>query len=418
MSKDYNGFVRETAVVRLSGLKSLEAFRALVERLNDWVPEVRRAALLAIDAYLRPQRIEVLWAALDDLARLAGKRRVDHQSVLGRMIAVLDMHESREFVVAHLPKLRGKAARFLFAHLGLKESTWRRQIMKFAAVHAEFPMRLMAAQFCAKEADSGDVKVLARLANDRHCAVRREAIKVLMERKGGTEEKQRWMCKALLDSAPSLRELGLWHARHSAFDAHGFLQQQLLATQGWPVPALLGLIASLQVRSQSSYVSLAFESEQADVRRAALAAAVRVRMEGCEEVVARALADTSHKVARVAMRFLLKGDIALSNEVLCRAVRTLIARGEATRAISLASTMMLWDSLVCILQVLSEEESRADERFVMLLDAWRGWAGERQYVRMDAMQKAFLNEVLSNATCRQRLQDLNRLDALLEVAGR
>ncbi|AZC49921.1 hypothetical protein [Pseudomonas chlororaphis] len=51
LSRFGNGFVRQAAVRGLAAQPSAEALAALLERLNDWVPQVRQEAAAAVEAY-------------------------------------------------------------------------------------------------------------------------------------------------------------------------------------------------------------------------------------------------------------------------------------------------------------------------------------------------------------------------------
>jgi len=86
---DRSGFVREAAVNALARSGHGPALRALLGRLNDWVPEVRRAALEAVAAFLVEEHASSWSSALAQVATLARGGRADHSQILGRIAGFL-----------------------------------------------------------------------------------------------------------------------------------------------------------------------------------------------------------------------------------------------------------------------------------------------------------------------------------------
>ena len=76
LSTHYNGFVREVAVRALSRDCSPQALVALIERLNDWVPQIRDLALSGLNNYLNPAQAPALLYALESIMALAARQRV------------------------------------------------------------------------------------------------------------------------------------------------------------------------------------------------------------------------------------------------------------------------------------------------------------------------------------------------------
>lgn len=78
-SSGWDGYVREYAVRRLTTFRSAPALAALVERLNDWVPQVRYAAVEGFRHYLCEEHVALLLQNLDLILSLRDKRRGNHQ---------------------------------------------------------------------------------------------------------------------------------------------------------------------------------------------------------------------------------------------------------------------------------------------------------------------------------------------------
>ncbi|VVP52300.1 hypothetical protein PS880_05436 [Pseudomonas fluorescens] len=67
LSTHYNGFIREVAVRTLYSQPSPQALVALIDRLNDWVTQIRDLAAAGLKHYLSPSEAQALLFALEPL---------------------------------------------------------------------------------------------------------------------------------------------------------------------------------------------------------------------------------------------------------------------------------------------------------------------------------------------------------------
>lgn len=71
LSRHSDGFIREIAVRELCNQRCAEALKALIERQNDWVAQVRELAVDGVARYLSQPNAEALLYALEPLLALA-----------------------------------------------------------------------------------------------------------------------------------------------------------------------------------------------------------------------------------------------------------------------------------------------------------------------------------------------------------
>ncbi len=169
LSRFGNGFVRQAAVRGLAAQPSAEALVALLERLNDWVPQVRQEAAAAVEAYWVPEHAGLLLQTLAPLLALAGKQRADHGATLERASAVLQLAQVRDQVQGAFGTCRGKAARFVFELL-LKGVEDRPALLAMALRHPEVSVRQMAVDACAELPDEQALPLLEEVM--RSCGSR------------------------------------------------------------------------------------------------------------------------------------------------------------------------------------------------------------------------------------------------------
>ena len=84
-ASSHSGYVREAAVQALALSAHGDALPVLLERANDWVPEVRRAAYAAVEGFLDEEHIGAWGRALGQVAALRRAARADHTQLLQRI---------------------------------------------------------------------------------------------------------------------------------------------------------------------------------------------------------------------------------------------------------------------------------------------------------------------------------------------
>ncbi len=94
-SAHWNGHVREAAVRALSRRTEGDEIPFLVVRLNDWVPQVRDAALAAASARLTTERADGWVRALPLVEALRQQRRADHSPLVRAVFMLLTSVDAR-----------------------------------------------------------------------------------------------------------------------------------------------------------------------------------------------------------------------------------------------------------------------------------------------------------------------------------
>ncbi len=311
LSRFGNGFVRQAAVRGLAAQPSAEALVALLERLNDWVPQVRQEAAAAVEAYWAPEHAGLLLQTLAPLLALAGKQRADHGATLERASAVLQLAQVRDQVQGAFGTCRGKAARFVFELL-LKGVEDRPALLAMALRHPEVSVRQMAVDACAELPDEQALPLLEEVMRSCGASVRVKALRLLLSRLADCRE---YLAQALLDPSGALRCLAHWAAPRHGLDPRAVL----LARLRQPAPGnkrqwlgLLGLVRELQEPQADAMVRQALASPALSVRLQALQT---LGERGMAEQLA-ALDDASDKVFDCALGLLRQQPWAVFDEAL------------------------------------------------------------------------------------------------------
>ncbi|WP_180700051.1 HEAT repeat domain-containing protein [Pseudomonas crudilactis] len=294
VSNHSNGFVREVAVRELCRQPSPEALAVLIERLNDWVTQVRDLAAAGLQRYFSPAHTQAWLSALEPVMALAAQRRVDHSQTLSTVRKMLQSAECRDEVYADFLNRQGKAARYLFTLL-LENPEDREALLRSALAHRELTVRLMAVPASAMLPAAQSLPLLLDAMSRPGGKIRVRVLYALLPLLADPKPVLR---EALLDVSPAVRNLALWAAPRNDVDAHAVLTERLsqplpTAKQHWL--GVIGLTTELNDTLPEHWHTAALRSAFVTVRQAA---ARLLRADQLPELFA-ALDDPSDKVFSV-----------------------------------------------------------------------------------------------------------------------
>lgn len=102
IASSYNGYEREDAVRELGKYHCEAAFVALVHRVNDWVPQVRQAALQAVRSHLVDKNVYYIAKQLPMIMHLNAYTRTSHKLLIEQIKLLLTSATNLRFLKATL----------------------------------------------------------------------------------------------------------------------------------------------------------------------------------------------------------------------------------------------------------------------------------------------------------------------------
>lgn len=367
-----NGYVREEAVKQLSLLPTDAVVPFLILRLNDWVYEVRDAAVKAIYSRLRPEYTEAFIAGFSLVSRLEQARRADHREMLARVNQLLLSDECRADLLASL-KSEDRAARRTSFKLALTlNGADLKQVAELGMADEDTAIRSWTAQRIASAFDGPTLEsFLARMKDDRFMPMRRAALRTIVKLNSPHVIEE--LRIALLDPHASMREEARYHwTRTQATDVADFYRQQLVDANG---PVLYSAISGLGEtgRVPDDQVLVPYTShESSKIRRAALKALAALRPEAHVEIFMKALADELRSTSREALKALVRKTSLLNAarvwEVFASSNHVHVKRN----ALALLEKFSKWESIGYLLSALCESDEELISRNRIAISSWLG----------------------------------------------
>lgn len=302
LSRDYYGFKREDVLVRAAELRSPELLEAILERLNDWVPQVRQAArtaLLALVPVLPPAAILKTLPVIDRL-RLA--KRENHVAWIEQYYAMVVDVVGADALVAEAVTGTGDVARSCFNIVSTNSLLDAGQLaQRVLETGADFVTSLAAWRLVAG-LKANELGTLANIGlASPFGAVRTAALRESLHSAG--EQADAFAEQALLDPQSSVRSVAMWHLKEKGYPVAQFYADRLahavLTTRRTRI--CLSSLAACGTREHVALVKRFAAMPHARTQATAVMSWARLAPDACDDILRFALASQFARVRQLAL---------------------------------------------------------------------------------------------------------------------
>ncbi|WP_076997463.1 HEAT repeat domain-containing protein [Variovorax sp. KK3] len=304
-----DGFVRERAVIAISRSGNDAAIPLLLERANDWVVEVRRAAYAAIGLYLSGEHVPAWAMALDALAALGRAGRADHSRLLGSITSFLATPDHLRVLKELNPAPSRDVARLLFTlELATPRSDEERfRQLRDAVVGSDIVAASAAMSAIAVLAPGHQASVASAACASAFGSVRAAALRAALEGNPPARPSLiRAMCR---DASPTVRALAIAGLKEERQMLSEEMRTIYLNAGGAKQRAVaLDVLCALGVDDADALCREAGDDPASIVRSVAVARGLAAAS-GAErdQLVVDVLKDSSSRVRRIALAHIRKG---------------------------------------------------------------------------------------------------------------
>lgn len=348
VSRGSNGFGRETAIRRLMRSGNPAALPCLLERLNDWVPQVRRVASQAVEALLCDEHASAWINGLPMVLRLREQKRSDHSAILARAMDLVLRPTHLDLLLAALESkdtsLARAAARLCIEHALADPATLLERLLRQSDVVA----RDLAAGLLRKLDGEAFESAATRLVGDSHIRVRQEALQLLLIRRPALGLQHAY--DGLFDEGAWIRSISLRVLKERAIDTLPLLLSALVP--GAPFRrqrAALLCLADAHRQIALPHLLPYTQHAQASLRRSALQALARCDADLARPLLLEGLRDVSPSVVATCGRLLKTVAPTPSLAELDGAMQNALCERTFDTCLSIARAMNKWDRLILLL---------------------------------------------------------------------
>jgi HEAT repeat protein len=387
----YSGFERQEAVEMLGRLRDARALPALLVRVNDWVPQVRRAALRAVRSLMDDAFVQAWGASLGAVVALARARRADHAILLEEVAGFL----SKPTLLVELQRQVANAsptAKRYVAELEWRaaDSDARRfQLLQAALAGQDIVLARAALVRLPSVRHPQQRRTLAGVACcSKFSPVRAAGLRMLLDDPDiGTPSLVRHLC---LDESPTVRAIA-WAAAQHCGEAPAAVAEarNRFTSESTPARWKAAILLFLCTASPAEGIEKCRETAAAaaaPLRKAALQMLIAKSIgDEQQQWLQMALADKSPKVQRLAVQAVRRGAMVPDPE---RVLELALEHGDAgalSRAFNLLRSAGIWQRIVVLLEALSASLPKASaEGCITAIGVWENDARNSFVTPLDA----------------------------------
>ncbi|MEQ1762178.1 MAG: HEAT repeat domain-containing protein [Pyrinomonadaceae bacterium] len=356
-SFNHNGYVRQKAVVELGRSRNGKAIRPLIYRLGDWVPNVRSAALRAINEYKHPDYLDFFIANIADLDRLRRVERVDLGPIFDSFVNYLIV-DNREHLRAGFRSYSEKTRQTLAKYVSRSSHITKVDLSLLLKDRNPFVRTLALDRF--EKLSETDIR---NLLEDKSSGVR---LKTLRNLTSGPDFLT--LVKPFLtDGSTAIRQFTRFHLRDEV-SRFADLYADNLSKGRQVISSLLGL-AEVDGKEFTLLVERYLDDPNIKIKRSALKALTELNPERAKEIAISYLGNDDHGLRRISTRLFERRpspDVVLR----CRAILRLGSSELKAEMLNLFSRIGGWTGIREIVLATVDDDEEIRELAVRLLRRW------------------------------------------------
>lgn len=349
-SRNWDGRVREDAVRKLGGLGNTEAIKALLIRLNDWVPQVRAAAK---DAILRlantSSNAAVFIEHLPEIYHLNKCSRDEHADIIRQICDSILSERNRSLVVDGVSNDNCYVARICYALVSTHKLLPFDSLVEVGLSSKDFIIREKAFVLLRDSEPDKHCRFLAIALNDKHTPIRRAAFEVRL----GHGEADGVVASYLFDRHSSIREIAVYELLRRGLNVldvyRNALSNSLINTSRC---AIWG-VGYLSCKESIPALIKLLESPIPCIRKQALSTLSSLDASWLNDNLDKFLSDPSAAVSKEAARLCRRLGIRFDAEDLLSKVEDSPYKHTKNIVFGLVKKINKWERLIFLLKIRS-----------------------------------------------------------------
>ena len=373
MASHGNGYKREEATRQLGVLGNSTAISTLILRFNDWVPQVRIAALQSIKMLATSQNAYAFVLNLPSLYHLKKCGRSNHMELIDYIERYLVSDNNNLHIANGLKNSDGLVARaciHLIIEYKLQDTAF---IVKVGLDHADIVVRVRASQLM-RELNANDQKAALDLAiKDKFMPIRKESLQILIEN-GVSDE---FIKESLFDRHSSIREISVRYLLDRDVDVAGIyigaLKENSKVSR---LKIAIWGIGWLKTIAGSSLISGFLTSSHAGVRKQSLMTMMILKGLEFEGRLPDFISDPSQAVCKEAARQCLKSEVIFTADRLVDICNSSLYQHSVASCLGLSKKINKWERLLFLLRLIKlESKSNVFSEDNFKSEYWLWWVG-------------------------------------------
>lgn len=348
----WNGYERESAVTALSQFKTLASLQAIINRLSDYVLQVRLAATNSFCTFLNEEYALLVKACIPQLIALQHRKRTDYTGLL-TLLSDFFTHQSLcSLTIEGCQDPNPVTARFFFDLCARKQLASTEQLFAIGMLNPDFIIRCHAVALVTRTPVAN--KLLLQAINDKHMRVRLMALRAI----DWQEIKANFWQTLLFDKHPNIREIAVKQAQQKGVDVSQHYIDALITHHSLlELCCAIWAVGHLRLAQLTTYIETIMLSHPATkARKQAMQSLNMLAPETLRQHVEILLSDKSVGLSKSAANLCIKENMRFTADFLWR----LYLNSQNERRLQVAQRLALhankWERLIWGLTLLKQSE--------------------------------------------------------------
>jgi len=373
----YDGRLREAALVRTAEIGMTDLYPAVMERLNDWVPQVRRAARSALFAMLPLMSESQVLEALGLIDRLFLATREDHSQWIEQFEAAALEKIGPQAILKAMTGRQVRIARACFRiarqHRLAPLEALVKQTLRYAN---DIRTAIAAFNLIIQVEQSIQSSLFDAALSNKFGAVRTRALRALLAASDQSRTHPVAMA-ALLDPYSAARGAAIWHLQQMGVETDRYYLEQL-ATGALPPRKIRLCLSALSGQGnleQLAVIKSYLNSPWSSVQVSALLAWARLDKSARDDIVVVALQSEAAAPRKIARLMTEKAGAYIDTAA---AVEMALNKADVGLALAFAQRDP-WIWLATIIKLWSQAAPAASVRYT-LLEEFGKWTARSHHI--------------------------------------
>jgi|GEM_PF-1926882 len=363
-SRSFDGYKRENALSDIAALGDPVALPDVIERTNDWVPQVREAAKDALRRLATPANARAYVECLPALYRLRGRRRDSHAETISFVEAYLCSPENVDAVVSGIASgdraVSRCSALVCIEHKLLPLDA----LIAMGLAHEDVSVRVKSAALIPDLPESGQDQAFEVALRNTFMPVRRMAIRHYME--VGMTERQ--ACEHLFDPHPSVRAMVVYNYESWTRPPLDVYRNKLGSSVAREQRISVWGVGEYGDKNDAEHLKPFLTSSNVQLRKQAVVSYAKLLEDDARGVVLGTLRDSSPKVASEAARICIKLKLGPGALELAEVLRKSENPQRLTVCLSALGKSGKWERLIFLLDGVNAGVEKT--RLLKALERW------------------------------------------------
>ncbi|WP_165385563.1 HEAT repeat domain-containing protein [Pseudoalteromonas phenolica] len=369
LSKHWDGYKRENAVLRLGMLGNPLAIPYLLSRANDWVPQVREATFKSLTRLVTNENIDVLIECLPQIYHLRNCGRANHDKLISVIEMLLLESRNKTKLVKNINNPNSYVARLCLKLAIENEVAEVSKLLEVSFSSRDVLVRVNAYNWAEQKYPIELEKHHTRLLRDSFMPIRKEALRQSLLGSDAIKLAE----SSLLDRHSSIRELALKFYLENGGNAVAFYRLNL--TEGSKAKAAVWGLGFLNSYDALDEIKSLFESGAPSIRKQALNSLLKLDSQNSESYLFNGLTDSSPSVSKEAARLIVKNRLPLCANKLLQIIEESEYTHTIFACVALSHQINKWERVVFLLSMLINEQALSvltEEQVEAELGIWNG----------------------------------------------